>query len=358
MKLGLSIGYSGARIRVPIEQIQLAEELGYDSVWTAEAYGSDAITVLAWVAAQTKRIRLGTGIMQLAGRPPAMAAMQIQTVDALAGGNRVIAGFGVSGPQIVEGWYGQPWGNPYWRMRDYIQIIRKINLRDGPVSHQGREISLPYTGEGASGLGKPLSSILHPNPDLPIWMGCGGEANVKLTAELCDGWLPHGFVPGRMAHFAPWVEEGFRRAGNGKSWKDFEIQGGGAVLITDDVAGALRAAKPNVALYVGGMGHRTMNFHKKQMQESGYADAAERIQELFLSGRKEEAIDAVPDEYVDERALYGSPDRIEKRWRAWEDSGITGFTVRTDQEEALRLMSRLAGASGELGTSSTTAARR
>ena len=216
------------------------------------------------MAAQTKRIRLGTGIMQLAGRPPAMAAMQIQTVDALAGGNRVIAGFGVSGPQIVEGWYGQPWGNPYWRLRDYIQIIRKINLREGPVSHQGREISLPYTGEGATGLGKPLSSILHPNPDLPLWMGCGGEASVKLAAELCDGWLPHGFVPGRMGHFAPWVEEGFRRAGNGKSWKDFEIQGGGSVQITDDVAGAIRAAKPNVALYVGGMGHRTMNFHKSR----------------------------------------------------------------------------------------------
>ena len=196
MKLGLSIGYSGARIRVPIEQIQLAEELGYDSVWTAEAYGSDAITVLAWVAAQTKRIRLGTGIMQLAGRPPAMAAMQIQTVDALAGGNRVIAGFGVSGPQIVEGWYGQPWGNPYWRLRDYIQIIRKINLREGPARHQGREISLPYTGEGASGLGKPLSSILHPNPDLPLWMGCGGEASVKLAAELvrrlAPAWIRSG----------------------------------------------------------------------------------------------------------------------------------------------------------------------
>src|SRR5262245_23816092 len=188
MKLGLGIGYSGARLQVPIERIKLAERLGYDSAWTAEAYGSDAITVLAWIAAFTDRIRLGTGIMQLAGRTPAMAAMQAQTGDALAGGNRVIAGLGVSGPQIVEGWYGQPWGRPYWRLRDYIQIMRKVNRREGPVQHEGREISLPYTGEGAAGLGKPLMSILHTNPDLPIWLGSGSESTVKLTAELCDGW--------------------------------------------------------------------------------------------------------------------------------------------------------------------------
>ena len=193
-----------------MELIQAAERLGYDSVWTAEAYGSDAVTPLAYIAARTDRIRLGTGIMQLAGRTPAMAAMQAQTVDALAGGNRFIAGLGVSGPQIVEGWYGQPWGKPYWRLRDYIQIMRKIFEREAPVEHQGREISLPYTGEGAIGLGKPLRSILHTNPRLPIWLGSGSEATVKLTAELCDGWLPMHFVPGRMDHYRPWVEEGFR----------------------------------------------------------------------------------------------------------------------------------------------------
>jgi F420-dependent oxidoreductase-like protein len=342
MKLGLGIGYSGARLQVPIERIKLAEQLGYDSVWTAEAYGSDAITVLAWIAAFTDRIRLGTGIMQLAGRTPAMAAMQAQTVDALAGGNRVIAGLGVSGPQIVEGWYGQPWGRPYWRLRDYIQIMRKVNRREGPVQHEGREISLPYSGEGAAGLGKPLMSILHTNPDLPIWMGSGSESTVKLTAELCDGWLPLGFVPGRLAAFKPWIEEGFRRAGGGKSWDDFEIQAGGRVVITDDVTAALQQSKPQVALYVGGMGHSTMNFHKEQMRLRGYPEAAERIQELFLAGRKNEAIEAVPDEYIEEGGLYGSPERIAKRWTAWEESGITGFTVSTEQDEALRLMSRMA----------------
>ncbi len=342
MRLGLRTGYSGATLRVPIERVKLAEELGYDSVWTAEAYGSDAVTVLAWIAAFTSRIRLGTGIMQLAGRTPAMAAMQTQTVDALAGGNRVIAGLGVSGPQIVEGWYGEPWGRPYWRLRDYIQIMRKVNRREAPVRHEGREISLPYIGEGASGLGKPLMSILHTNPDLPIWLGSGGESNVKLAAELCDGWLPLGFVPGQMADYAPWIEEGFRRAGHGKSWRDFEIQAGGEVLITDDIPAALRKSKPHTALYVGGMGHPTMNFHHQQMCHRGYPEAADRIQELFLAGRREEAIAAVPDEYVDESGLYGPPERIAKRWIAWQESGITGFTVSTDQVEALRLMSELA----------------
>jgi F420-dependent oxidoreductase-like protein len=197
MKLGIGVGYSGANMRLPVEKVQLAERLGYDSVWTAEAYGSDAITPLAYLAAVTSRIRLGTGIIQLAARSAAATAMSMQTLDALAGGGRAILGIGVSGPQIVEGWYGQPWGKPYWRLRDYISIIRKISAREAPVTHDGREISLPYTGEGALGIGKPLMSILHTNPNLPIWLGSGSEANVRLAAELGDGLLPLGFVPSR-----------------------------------------------------------------------------------------------------------------------------------------------------------------
>src|ERR1041385_6846388 len=224
MKLGISIGYSGPQMRIPIEKVQLAEKLGYDSVWTAEAYGSDAITPLAYIAALTTKIRLGTGIMQIAGRPPAMAAMQAGTVDALAGGNRVIAGLGVSGPRIVEGWYGQPWGKPYWRVRDYVAIMRKVFERKDPVSHQGREIALPYTGPGALGVGKPLVSILHMNPRLPIWLGTGTEAMVKLTAEIADGWLPLGFVPRLMPMLRPWLEEGFRRAGGGQGFADSGLQ--------------------------------------------------------------------------------------------------------------------------------------
>jgi len=345
VKLGLAIGYSGAEMRLPMERIILAEELGYDSVWTAEAYGSDAITPLAFIAAHTKRIRLGTGIMQLAGRAPAMAAMQAATVDALAGGGRVIAGLGTSGPQIVEGWYGQPWGRPYYRLKDYVQIMKKVFAREEPVTHDGKEYQLPYHGPGAMGIGKPLKSILHMNPDIPVWLGTGTETNVKLTGEVADGWLPLGFVPGSMKTYKPWIEEGFRRAGNGKSWKDLEVQASTQVIITDDVRDALRRLKPNVALYVGGMGHRDKNFHNDMMVRRGYADAAKTIQELYLAGRKAEAIEAVPDEYLDEGALVGPVARIKERYRAWEDSGITGLTIGTQQEEAIRLMADITGAS-------------
>ncbi len=345
MKLGLAIGYSGAQMRLPVERVQLAERLGFDSVWTAEAYGSDAVTPLAYLAAVTSRIRLGTGIIQLAARTPANAAMSFATVDAMAGGDRVICGIGVSGPQIVEGWYGQPWGKPYWRLRDYIMIMRKIFARQGPVTHEGREISLPYTGEGSIGLAKPLQSILHMNPNIPIWLGSGNEATVKLTAELCDGWLPLGFVPGAMSHFRPWLDEGFRRAGNGKSLRDFEIQAGVQVTMTDDVRTGFQKMKPRIALYVGGMGHRDKNFHTDTMRRRGYADAADTIQELYLAGRKGEAMEAVPDEYCDEMALIGSAARIRERYRAWEDSGATGLTISTDQPEVLELMAEITGAS-------------
>ena len=342
MKLGLSIGYSGAELRLPVDKVVLAERLGFDSVWTAEAYGSDAITPLAYLAAVTQRIRLGTGIMQLAARPPATAAMAAGTVDAMAGGGRVIAGLGVSGPQIVEGWYGQPWGKPYWRIRDYVAIMRKVFERKEPVTHAGREISLPYDGPGALGVGKPLVSILHMNPRLPIWLGTGTETNVKLTAEIADGWLPLGFVPRLMPMLRPWLEEGFRRAGTGKGFADFEIQARAEVIITEDVRGALARMKPGVALYVGGMGHRDRNFHKDMMIRRGFGDAAQRIQELFLARRKDEAIAAVPDEFCDEMALVGPVARIRERYRPWADSGITGLTIVTDQPEAMELMVALA----------------
>ena len=342
MKLGLSIGYSKAHLDIPVELVRRAEELGYDSVWSAEAYGSDAVTPLAYLAALTKRIRLGTGIMQLAARTPANAAMCAGTVDALAGGGRFIAGLGVSGPQIVEGWYGEPWGRPYYRIKDYVAIMRKIFARQEPVTHEGREISLPYKGEGAMGVGKPLKSILHMNPAIPIYLATGNESTVKLTAEIADGWVPMGFFPGSMDVYRPWLEEGFRRAGNGKSLIDLEIQASVHVEINDDVKGALAKLKPEVALYVGGMGHRDKNFHKDIMVRYGFGDAADRIQELYLAHRKEEATAAVPDEWVDLKSLVGPPARIRERFRAWEDSGATGLTVRSRQPEAIETMAEAA----------------
>ncbi len=345
MKLGLAIGYSGGSLDLPVKLVQRAEELGYDTVWTAEAYGSDAVTPLAFLAAHTSRIRLGTGVMQLAARTPANAAMCAATVDALAGGNRFIAGLGVSGPQIVEGWYGQPWGRPYYRVKDYVQIMRKILRREAPVTHEGREISLPYTGPGAAGLGKPLKSILHMNPAIPIFLGTGTEAMVKLTAEIADGWLPMGFVPGSLPEYLPWLEEGFRRAGDGKSLRDLEIHASVHVAVDADVKAALAKLKPEVALYVGGMGARNVNFHKEMMVRRGFAAEAGRIQELYLAGRKDEAIAAVPDDFVDLRSLVGPPERIRERYRAWEGSGATALTVRSRQPEAIEVMAQAAALS-------------
>ncbi|MBK80428.1 MAG: LLM class F420-dependent oxidoreductase [Gammaproteobacteria bacterium] len=339
MKLGLMLGYSGADLTIPVAQVKLAERLGYDSVWTAEAYGSDAITPLAYLAAHTERIRLGTAVIQLAGRTPANAAMAMATLDQLAGRGRAICGIGVSGPQIVEGWYGQPWGKPYYRIKDYVSIMKKIWAREAPVTHDGREISLPYTGEGALGVGKPLKSILHMNPDIPIWLGTGMEATVRLTAEIADGWLPLGYVPESAAIYEDWISEGLARAG--KRRDQFEVQAMSQVQITDDVQSALDRLKPGIALYVGGMGHRNKNFHKEMMVRRGFGDAAERIQELYLAKRKDEAAAAVPDEFVDQGALVGPKARIRQRFRAWEDSGATGLTISGD-EEAIRFMAECA----------------
>jgi F420-dependent oxidoreductase-like protein len=346
MKLGLTIGYSGANLRLPLKRILRAEELGYDSIWTAESYGSDAFSPLAYLAAVTKRIRLGSGVIQLAARTPANAAMTAGTIDALAGGNRVIVGLGVSGPQIVEGWYGQPWGRPYYRLRDYITIMRKIFRREEPVTHSGREIALPYDGPGSSGLGKPLRSILHMNPDIPIMLGAENEATVKLCAELCDGWLPLGFVPGSMPRYRPWLETGFGRAGNGKSLDKFEIYPMLPVIIDKDVHSAMARMKPEIALYVGGMGARNKNFHNELMIQQGFPEAAARIQELYLAGRKAEAAEAVPDDLIDLRALIGPPDRIRTRYREWENSGATGLLIQAGQDEAIDLMADVASIRG------------
>jgi len=272
-----------------------------------------------------------------------MAAMQAATIDALSGGDRFIAGLGVSGPQIVEGWYGQPWGKPYYRIRDYVTIMQKIFAREEGLTHDGKEISLPYQGEGAMGIGKPLKSILHMNPKIPIWLGTGSESNVKLTAEIADGWFPLAFVPGMMDLYRPWLEDGFRRAGNGKSFADLEIQAGISVVVTDDVQNALNRMKPGIALYAGGMGHRDKNFHNDMMVRRGYPEAAEKIQELYLAGRKREAIEAVPDDYCDEQALIGPPERIRDQYKLWEDSGATGLTLSSRRIEALELMAELTG---------------
>jgi len=344
MRLGLATGFFGdAHPQVPIKLIQHAEAAGFDSVWTAETYGCDAMTPLAFIGAQTRRIRLGTNIAQLAARSPANLAMCAQTIDAMAGEGRMILGIGVSGPQIVEGWYGQPWGKPNYRLRDTVAIVKKILRREGPVSHEGREISLPYKGPGSSGLGKPLKSILHGNANIPVMLGTGTPTNIRMTAEIADGWLAGSkWVPGRDAHFRAIVEEGLAKRADGKKLKDFPIIGIAAVHLSNDVKGALAKLKPHIALYVGGMGAKNMNFHKDNMVNRGFGDAANRIQELFLAGRKDEATDAVPDEFVDQGALVGPPERLRERYKVWADTGLTQLLVTNVNEEAVDVLAKAA----------------
>jgi F420-dependent oxidoreductase-like protein len=340
MKLGISIGYSGGRVELPLDRVLEAEQLGYDSVWTAEAYGSDAVTPLAYLAAKTTRIKLGTGIMQLAGRTPAMCAMTMSTLDALSGG-RVLVGLGLSGPQVVEGWHGMPYDKPVARLREYVQILRKIWAREEPVALDGQAYQLPYHGPGATGLGKPLKSILH-SRQLPVYLATMQPLSVRTTAELADGWLPIWFSPQRLDMFRPAIAEGFKRAGNGKSWKDFDIVPGCTVTIGDDVRACLAQMKPTLALYVGGMGAKQKNFHNEMVVKYGYGEIAARIQELYLSGRKAEATAAVPDELCDEMSLCGPEARIRQRYKAWEDAGVTTMLVQTNQREALHLMADVA----------------
>jgi len=341
MKLGINIGYSGGRVELPLDRVLEAEQLGYDSVWTAEAYGSDAVTPLAYLAAKTTRIKLGTGIMQIAGRTPAMCAMTMSTLDALSGG-RVLVGLGLSGPQVVEGWHGMPYDKPVARLREYVQILRKIWAREEPVALDGQAYQLPYRGPGATGLGKPLKSILH-SRQLPVYLATMQPLSVRTTAELADGWLPIWFSPQRLGMFRPAIEEGFKRAGNSKSWKDFDIAPGCTVIIGDDVRACLVQMKPTLALYVSGMGAKQKNFHNEMVVKYGYGEIAARIQELYLSGRKAEAIAAVPDELCDEMSLCGPEGRIRQRYKAWEDAGVTTMLVQTNQREALHLMADVAG---------------
>ncbi len=347
MKLGLGLDYATPQVHLPMELVRHAERLGFHSVWSAEAYGSDAITPLAYLAGLTRHIRLGTAVAQVSARAPAVLAMSLATLDQLAGGNRVIGGLGLSGVKVVEGWHGQAWSRPGARLRDNVAIIRQALRREQPVEYHGEALHLPYAGADRSGVARPLKSILHPNPDIPLWLGTGGRRNVALTAELADGWLPMGFCPGMLDLYRPWLEEGFRRRTDGRGLADLDIFAMVTIDLTDDVRAAIDAHKVLAGTYVGGMGVRGRNFHADQMARRGFPDAAGRIQELFAAGRREEAIAAVPDEYIEQTALLGPPARIREQFRHWESSGATGLIVhpgRGDPFRALDLLAQLAGA--------------
>ena len=340
MKLAMGIGYSGAQMSIPVERVQEAERLGFDSVWAAEAYGSDAVTPLAYLAAVTEKIKLGTSIMQVAGRTPAMCAMTMSTLDAISNG-RALCGLGLSGPQVVEGWHGQPFGKPARKLREYAEILRLIWAREEPAAYEGVEYKLPYQGPGSWDLGKPLKSILH-SRQIPMYLATMGPMNIAATAEIADGWLPIWFSPKQMHHYQPSLDKGFKKGG--RSAADFDIVAGATVIITNDVKAGLQQMKPNLALYMGGMGAREVNFHNQTARKYGYSDAAEKIQELFLAGRKREATEAVPDEFCDEMALIGPKERIRERYKDWEDAGVTTMSLGSADMEVLEFMADLTGA--------------
>ena len=338
MRLALTLGYSGARMTLDMDLVREVERLGYDSIWSAESYGSDAVTPVAWIAALTTRIHVGTGIMQLAGRTPAATAMTAMTLDGLSGG-RFRLGLGVSGPQVVEGWHGQPFGRPLQRTREYVAIVRAILRREKPVEHRGDYYQIPYAGSDATGVGKPLKSILHGRADLPIYLAAVGPKNVALAAEVADGWIPTFFSVRRMKMFREWLQGGFSARGGAPA--AFDVMPMVAVVVGDDLAACRASVKARLALYVGGMGARGRNFYNDIASRYGYEEAAKNVQDLYLAGRKAEAEAAVPDALVDEVALCGPRERIRELLGEWRSSEVTTLMVAGDRLAA-RTMAELA----------------
>jgi F420-dependent oxidoreductase-like protein len=332
MNLGFYMGYAQPGTS-PLETIELAREaerLGYDSAWAAEAWGTDAVTPLAWLGALTDRIRLGTAIMQLPGRSPANAAMTAATLDLLSGG-RALLGLGTSGPQVVEGWHGEAWGKPLGKLREYVEVVRAV-LRREVVEHHGEHYDIPYTGPGATGLGKPLKLMLRPlRKEIPIYLATLGPRAVELTFELADGWLPVWLSPTKAREVFP-----FERAKPG-----FDVAAGVMVVVTDDVQAGLDALKPYYGFYIGGMGARGRNFYNDLFTRFGFEAEAPRIQDAFLAGNQRDAYALVPDAFVDDVALVGPPERIRDRLAAWRESGVTTLLVQSRDPAALRTMAEL-----------------
>ncbi|MEO3806455.1 LLM class F420-dependent oxidoreductase [Nonomuraea sp. B1E8] len=321
MKLGLNLGYWQRGADDATESVLAAERLGYDSVWTAEAYGSDVFTPLAWYGARTSRIRLGTSIAQISARPPVTTAMTAMTLDHLTGG-RLLLGVGASGPQVVEGWYGQPFAKPLARTREYVEIMRRVWRREEPVTSDGPHYPLPLAG----GLGKPLKLITHPlRPDIPVYLGAEGPKNVALAAEVAQGWLPLFAFPSK-------IEEMYGASLAGAP-AGFDVAAMVMVVISDDVRSALDGVKMMLTLYIGGMGAKQRNFHADIIGRMGYAEAAEHIQSLYLAGKKDEAFRAIPDELADGISLVGPPGRIKERLELWRASPVTSLLVMGPRDE-------------------------
>ncbi len=331
LKLGYNTGYWGSGPpRGVLESIQEAERLGFDSIWTAEAYGSDCLTPLAWWGAQTETIKLGTSIAQISARTPAATAMAAMTLDHLSNG-RFILGLGASGPQVAEGWYGQPYPKPLTRTREYVKIVREIIRRENPVSHTGEFYNMPSIG--GSGLGKPLKSTIHPlRQEIPIYLGAEGPKNVALAAEICDGWLPMFFSPRDDAFYRARLAEGFAAAGDPDKAARFEVACSVTIVPGDDVEECADLVRPFLALYVGGMGARGANFHFEVFARMGYEDVALQVQEFYLAGKKQLAAATIPLAMVEDVALVGPPAKIRDELARWKETCITTMLVNAPKE--------------------------
>ncbi len=338
MELGLLAGAFGSQMKLPIDRIRQAESAGFTSVWTAEAYGADAVTPAAWILAQTEKIKVGTAIMQMPARSPAMTAMTAMTLNQLSGG-RFLVGLGPSGPQVIEGWHGVAYGRPLTRTKEYIEIMRKVFAREAPVTHDGYHYQLPYRGEDGTGLGKPLKSILAADTSIPIYTASISAKGVECSAEVADGVFPVWMNPERFDVFEDAIDRGLAKAGNGKSLEDFKVMPFVTVVMGNDVEQCRTPVKMNMALYIGGMGARDKNFYNDYAKRLGYVDEAKVIQDNFLGGKRSEAIGAVPDALVDDVALVGPKERIIDRLAAWKEAGRNGqvasMLLGCQQPEAL-----------------------
>lgn len=343
MRLAINIGYWGGDAGLDLDLVLAAEKLGYDSVWAAEAWGSDAVTVLAYVAARTNTIKVGSGILQMPARTPAMTAMTAATLSDLSSG-RFLLGLGLSGPQVVEGWHGQPYGKPLGKTREYVAIVRRALARTAPLVHAGEHYQIPYTGPGSTGLGKPLKLMTRPAHPIPIYIAALGPKNVALTAEIADGWLPVLYSPYKAAEvFGPALAEGFGRSAEDGKADRFDTVPAVSAVVTDEPQRARDRLKPGIAMYIGGMGAKGRNFYFDLACRYGFADAAEQVQELYLAGRKEEAIAAVPDDLVDATSVIGSPGHVRDRIAAYRASGVTTLVAMTEDPATLRQLAELAG---------------
>ncbi|MBA2529518.1 MAG: LLM class F420-dependent oxidoreductase [Euzebyales bacterium] len=333
MRLGLNIGYTGASIGEVLGLVEHADRIGIDSVWAAEAYGCDAVTVLSYLAARTTRITLASGILQMPARTPANTAMTAMTLDALSGG-RFLLGLGLSGPQVVEGWHGVAYGKPLARTREYVEIVRKAIAREEPLTYAGEHYRIPYDGPDATGLGKPLKSILHPlRPRIPVYLAATGPRNVRLAGEIADGWLPIFYSPEREDAMCEHLDAGLAAAGRDPGGID--IAASVMVAAGDDLAACRDRLRPSFALYIGGMGAPGRNFYFDLVRRYGFGDAATAVRDHYLAGRRAQAAAAVPDELVDETALVGPLDRIIDRLRAWKASRVQTLVLGTRQAEVL-----------------------